>query len=197
MKPIKLNFNEMEFSSWIARLNTAKKVAQKLLDEVNTIGSYRLTLDGLKQMMNGRHEQVAAAIEAETVAELNRVGISSQAVRIAAIKGDLEAFYTIANKQLLRTDYEIIEALTISPNSTVNISSTAVERMREQLTHYIRTESGAQLYELHKAAAEAMETFYRAAGVFNNLNFRQAFIWGKADKIVLYPLDYDTAAAAE
>lgn len=197
MKPIKLNFNEMEFSSWISRLNTAKKVAQKLLNDVNTIGSYRLTLDGLKQLMDGRHEQVAEAIEAATIAELDRVGISSQAVRLAAIKGDLEAFYTIVNRQVLRTDYEIIEALTISPNGTVNISSTAVERMREQLTHYIRTEAGAQLYELHKAAAEAMETFYRAAGVFNSLNYRQAFSWGAADKIVLCPLDYDTAAKAE
>jgi len=196
MKPIKLEFREMEFNSWITRLNATRKAAQKLLNEVNAIGSYRLSFEHLKLMLEGRHEPVANAVEAATVAELDRVGISSQSVRKAAIKGDLEAFYAIANKSI-RDGWEHVEALTITPNGIVNTSAAAIERKREALTSYVRTEHGAKLHELHTAAAEAMEAFYKVAGIFNNLNYRQAFSWGENGKIVPLILDYDTAAKAE
>ncbi|CCG98374.1 hypothetical protein FAES_0361 [Fibrella aestuarina BUZ 2] len=188
MEPILLHFNQADYDAKKRALSNVRSDAQKLIDQINAINSYRVDAAGLQDLLYGRGEQVADRIEQAIKGELSRAGIQSESLIKGAIKGDLEKFYGIFKAYRQPVD-ESGRYLRINDEGTVVISADADSIIREEFSHYIRTEAGSSLREAHQAALDALN---KVLTLSPQLTLNDLFFKGYQEtSFGLTRLDYD------
>jgi hypothetical protein len=192
MKKILLNFNKDEYTKKVFKLNSASISVQALVNSINSICSLKINNDLLKDILLNKGDKVAEAIESSVIADLNKVNIKSSSIRNAAVKGDLETYYSIL-KGFSKPEYEISQALSLDDKSQVTVSTKAQQALEESCKQYLTSEGGLEVYNTQKRLIEAMNDFIKACPMFNALNILQAFSF-QGREVVASNLDYDRIA---
>ncbi len=192
--PFILNFQEAEFNNEVRKVEQVASKLQPYLSELTAINGLTLN-EALFRDFIGKGELTGDAIRANTVTQLAAASISSKALREAAIKGDIESYYSLHNR--MKKDPEIKEVYNTSLNEKGQacVSDETKERFRERYTLCIATKKGMQAYEAHKKMIQAMNDFLEVSGVPAR-NIGQFYFRAFEQNTISMPIvDYDRVAS--
>ncbi|KAB7730479.1 hypothetical protein F5984_15160 [Rudanella paleaurantiibacter] len=153
-----IHFDQQKFNRELSVVKLSIAKLRKAIDEINAIGSYRVTSGGLNDFLHSHGEVIQKGIEKAAETELEKAGIKSSSVRAAAIKGDIETFYRIYNAYNAhpKPEYEVIRFYIIGENGDVSIDPKTEEVLREENSLYISTEKGEALFDAQERFLNAL-----------------------------------------
>lgn len=194
MEKLQLSFDELNYNAAIRKVRALMSEAQKVVGQINEINSYKVDQAGLYDLLGGRGETIAAGIEKAIETELASAGIHSSGIRRAAVKNDLEKYYSILNTFTGRGT-AFTSFLSINEAAEVVLPPETEASIRDEYTHYIKTEKGLEIYTAHKKMIKAMNDLLAMTPQISPLEIRSFFSVAPQQKqadIIL--LDYDRLA---
>ncbi|HTO15193.1 MAG TPA: hypothetical protein VLZ83_05465 [Edaphocola sp.] len=199
MKKILIEYNENEHQAFLKAINSAQGKVQTFINELQEIGSFTIETGDLSNLIIGDGETAANAIESNITHDLNRAGIRSKGILKAAIKEDLESYYSIRNeKRPLSINNEQLDYLVLK-DGIISINDDKVKDLKEKFCIYITTEKGKQLFDIQSEIVKKVNEFLELANpnYINKMNVGgNLFGWNPENKQVSKNLlGYDRLAA--
>ena len=162
IKPLLVSFDEYEYRGDLHKLEKLIKAHGKKIEKAfEATGLGKLNNDHLRGILNGDLDGIRKEIADVISKVLDPVYLSREIAN--NVNGKMESLEhetrdLLSAIEARRVGY-LVHYISVSDTGEISVSDEAKESLRDSHSTFLTTEEGINRYNLHKAAAEAINTF--------------------------------------
>lgn len=162
IKPLLVSFDEYEFRRDLHKLEKLIKAHGKKIEKAfEATGLEKLNNDHLRGILNGDLDGIRKEIADVISKVLDPVYLSREIAnnvngKMASLEHETRDLLSAIEAR--RVGY-LVHYISVSDTGEISVSDEAKESLRDSHSTFLTTEEGINRYNLHKAAAEAINTF--------------------------------------
>lgn len=168
IKPLLVDFEEYEYRNDLHKLEERiiKPHGKKIEKAFEATGLGKLSNDHLRGILNGDLDGIRKEIADVISKVLDPVYLSREIAN--NVNGKMESLEQETRSLLSAIDVGgvayLVEYVSVSDTGEIIVSEESKKRLKDSHSTFVTTEEGINRYNLHKAAAEAINTFCNEMG---------------------------------
>ncbi len=196
IKPLLVSFDEYEYRRELHKLEERiiKAHGKKIEKAFEATGLGKLNNDHLQGILNGDLDGIRKEIADVISKVLDPVYLSREIAN--NVNGKMASLEHETRDLLSAIDTGgvgyLVHYISVSDIGEISVSDEAKESLRDYHSTFVTTEEGINRYNLHKAAAEAINTFAEAMGDYLGSDYPiEAFRMDDDDSVIPKVYDYE------